>query len=35
MIDIFLGLLTEGHLELPVTVEAVQVNTGPPSWFEG
>lgn len=35
MIDIFLGLLTEGHLELPVTVESVQVNAGPPSWFEG
>ena len=35
MMDIVMGLLTEGHLELPVTVESVQVNAGPPSWFEG
>jgi hypothetical protein len=35
MIDIFIGLLMEGHLELPVTVESVRVNAGPPSWFDG
>jgi hypothetical protein len=33
-IDIFLGLLTEGRMELPVTVENVRVNTGPPAWFD-
>lgn len=35
MIDIFMGLMTEGRVDLPVTVENVRVNTGPPSWFEG
>lgn len=35
MIDLFIGLLTEGHVELPVTVESVRVNAGPPSWHEG
>lgn len=35
MIDLFIGLVTDGHMELPVTVENVRVNAGPPSWFEG
>jgi hypothetical protein len=34
LIDMFLGMLTEGRMELPVTVEEVRVNTGPPSWFD-
>jgi hypothetical protein len=35
MIDMFVGLLTEGHMELDVEVAEVRVNQGPPSWFEG
>lgn len=35
LIDLMLPLLTEGHLEVPVSVENVRVNAGPPSWFEG
>jgi hypothetical protein len=35
MIEMFMGLLTEGHMELDVEVAEVRVNQGPPSWFEG
>jgi len=35
LIDLFLGLLNEGRMELSATVEDVRVNTGPPSWFDG
>lgn len=35
LIDIFLGLLNDGHMEIPATVESVRVNAGAPSWFEG
>jgi hypothetical protein len=35
MIDLFLGLITEGRMEIPVTVDQVRVNAGPPDWFEG
>ena len=34
MIDMFMGLLTEGHMEVDVEVEDVQVNAGPPAWFD-
>jgi len=35
LIDIFLGLVADGRMVIPVMVEEVQVNTGPPGWFEG
>jgi hypothetical protein len=35
LMDLFGGMLTEGHMAMDVAVEDVQVNTGPPSWFEG
>jgi hypothetical protein len=35
LIDMFIGLLTDGRMELDVRVEDVRVNTGPPSWFDG
>lgn len=35
MIEMFVGLLTEGHMELDVEVAEVRVNQGPPSWFQG
>lgn len=35
MINMFIGLLTEGHMEMDVEVTEVRVNQGPPSWFEG
>jgi hypothetical protein len=34
MIELFVGLVTTGHLEIPVTVERVRVNAGPPAWFQ-
>jgi hypothetical protein len=34
MIDMFIGLLTDGHMAVDVEVEDVQVNTGPPAWFD-
>ncbi|HST60664.1 MAG TPA: hypothetical protein VLK84_18330 [Longimicrobium sp.] len=34
MIELFVGLLTEGRVEIPVTVENVRVNAGPPAWFQ-
>lgn len=35
LIELFIGLLTEGRMEIPVTVEHVRVNAGPPAWFQG
>jgi hypothetical protein len=35
MIEMFVGLITTGHMEVPVTVESVRVNAGPPAWFQG
>jgi hypothetical protein len=35
LIDLFMGLFTEGHVQMDVQVEDVRVNTGPPDWFEG
>jgi hypothetical protein len=34
MAGLFIGLLTTGRMELPVTVENVRVNAGPPAWFQ-
>lgn len=34
LIDIFLGLVADGRMVIPVTVDEVRVNTGPPGWFE-
>lgn len=33
-IDMFISLLTEGRMAMDVEVEDVQVNTGPPSWYD-
>lgn len=33
-IDMFISLLTEGRMAMDVAVEDVQVNTGPPSWYD-
>lgn len=35
LIEMFIGLLTEGRMALDVQVDDVRVNQGPPSWFEG
>lgn len=35
MIELFVGLLTEGRMALDVEVSDVRVNQGPPAWFEG
>ncbi|HEX6042168.1 hypothetical protein [Longimicrobium sp.] len=35
LMEMFMGLLTEGHMALDVEVADVRVNQGPPSWFEG
>ncbi len=34
MADLFVGLLTKGRMEIPVTMENVRVNAGPPAWFQ-
>lgn len=34
MMDMFVGLLTDGHMVMDVEVEDVQVNAGPPAWFD-
>lgn len=34
MIDMFIGLLTDGRMAVDVEVEDVQVNAGPPAWFD-
>lgn len=33
-IDMFISLLTEGRMAMDVEVEDVQVNTGPPAWYD-
>ncbi|HEX6908877.1 MAG TPA: hypothetical protein VF142_00700 [Longimicrobium sp.] len=33
-IDMFISLLTEGRMAVDVEVEDVQVNTGPPAWYD-
>lgn len=35
LVDLFMGMLTTGHMTMDVAVENVRVNQGPPSWFEG
>ncbi len=34
VIDLFMGLIADGHLAMDVDVEDVQVNTGPPAWLD-
>lgn len=33
LMDLMMGLVTDGHLDIPVTVESVRVNAGAPAWF--
>lgn len=33
-LDLFEGLLLRGDLDMPVTVEEVRLNTGPPAWMK-
>ncbi|HYW13604.1 MAG TPA: hypothetical protein VE871_16705 [Longimicrobium sp.] len=34
LMDVVMGLVTEGHMDVSVTVETVRVNAGPPAWFQ-